>query len=122
MEISKEEYYSVPEYADDVIIDMSHVDACGESLLFTDELQSNISTINTSTMSSWTTNSDNDISIMHEGKPMYIAETINELTMQVQVMAEMLQEMAASGKFDVADFDMDRRLEQKRMINRLSGD
>jgi hypothetical protein len=129
MGISKEEYYGVPEY-EDVYIDMSSVDTiCGESLVYTDiNIVPDISTIATSaaitanTISINSYNPDADITIEREGKTIQVGAAISELTIQVEVMAEMLHELAASGKFDISEFDINRRVEQKRMLKRLSGE
>jgi hypothetical protein len=128
MGISKEEYYGVPEY-EDVYIDMSSVGTCGKSLVYTDiNIVPDIPTIatsaaitaNTITLNSY--NPDADITIEREGKTIQVGAAISELTIQVEVMAEMLHELAASGKFDISEFDIERRVEQKRMLKRLSGE
>ena len=48
-----------------------------------------------------------------------IAETIREQTLQIEALTDMIQEMVEKKNFDI-DWDLEKRVEQKRFIKKLS--
>lgn len=48
-----------------------------------------------------------------------VAETMREQTLQIEALTDMIQEMVEKKSFDI-DWDLEKRVEQKRFIKKLS--
>ena len=63
---------------------------------------------------------DKDIQINHKEESVRVAETLLEQRLQIEALTDMIGEMVKTKNFDI-DWDLDRRVEQKRFLNKLGG-
>lgn len=63
---------------------------------------------------------DNDIEINHKDESVRVAETLVEQKLQIEALTDMIGEMVKTKNFDI-DWDLERRVEQKRFLNKLGG-
>ena len=131
METSKEEYYVVPEYSnDEYLVDIREVSTVTISAAdlylgsavttWSTDIDIDIDSITTNSNSSNMTISNNaEIIVERDSGNIKLIETIQEQQMQIQVLADMISEMVEKGNFKI-DWDLDRRVDQKRFIKKLS--
>lgn len=107
---------TVPETTDTVTI--SDFDL--EDLITIDGINTNID------WDSITVNTDNntymegDLIFQPEGEePVHVLETMREQQLQIEALTDMIGEMVKTKNFDI-DWDLSKRVEQKRFIKKLS--
>lgn len=128
MEISKEEYYGVSEYNDEEYpVDMTEASNFDITTLDLGDIIINPSDL---VFTSSATNSviaqaggdlyvETDIVFRSEGSETRLLETLQEQQLQIAALTDMITEMVEQRNFDV-DMDIDRRVEQKKFLKRLS--
>ena len=57
----------------------------------------------------------------HTDDPIDVYETIREQTLQIEALTNMIQEMVEKKDFNI-DWDLNKRVEQKRFLQKLSKD
>ena len=126
MGTSKQQYYDTPEY-DDTMLDLSSADTA--NIIIVDDVFSNlnISTLSIGTDDVYTnTVYSNTINVQEvasdmiwtnnaNGEQINITQSIRELTDMVRVMRAVMSEIAP-------ELDFDRRIEQYKMLDKLSQD
>lgn len=64
---------------------------------------------------------EGDIISRKGGEEMNVTQIIHDQTLQIEALSDMIKEMIETKNFDI-DWDLERRVEQKKFLNKLSGD
>lgn len=80
----------------------------------------NIDWSNISINTNINTHMEGDIVFQREGEePVHVLETLREQKLQIEALTDMIGEMVKTKNFDI-DWDLSKRVEQKRFIKKLS--
>ena len=89
-------------------------------LITIDGVDSNIDWSNITINTDNNTYIEGDLIFRPEGdNPVNVLETMREQALQIEALSEMIQEMVKTKNFDI-DWDLSKRVEQKRFIKKLS--